>query len=81
MNHRLKILKSHYIRVSEGTKTFEIRENDRVYQKGDSVTLWAFDDFLERPHDVKEFPEITFTIGDVYPIDEKRVVFSLLGVK
>lgn len=81
MNHRLKILMTHYLRVRDGTKTFEIRNNDRSYQKGDTVTLWAFDDFLVKPHDTKDFPELSFNIGDVYPIDAQTVVFSLLELK
>jgi hypothetical protein len=70
--HVLKILPQHYNNVASGTKTFEIRKNDRAFQKGDSVILRAWDnEFLG-------YPNLEFTIGDVYPIDSERVVFSLL---
>ncbi len=32
--HLIKILEDHYDLVLAGTKTFEIRLNDRAYQKG-----------------------------------------------
>lgn len=80
MTHELKIWPEHYMRVASGTKTFEIRVNDRAFQRGDKVCL--------RPWDPKSkdyiYPStsehnLSFWIGDVYPIDAERVVFSLLS--
>lgn len=87
MKHELKIHMTHYKRVLAGTKTFEIRDNDRSFQKGDEVILRAFD-----PSDGRYFQTIDglgkepannlhFRIGDVYPIDDKRVAFSLLPLE
>jgi hypothetical protein len=43
MHHYLKIHPPFYSAVIDGDKTFEIRKNDRGYQKGDSVTLSEYD--------------------------------------
>jgi len=37
MNHELKIEQKYFIRINEGSKTFEIRKNDRDYQVGDTI--------------------------------------------
>lgn len=84
-HHKLKIWPEHYNNVKAGTKTFEIRVNDRGFQKGDMVTLyyWPKDstdvsiDFWTSPAN----PALAFKIGDVYPIDVERVVFSLLPLE
>ena len=78
MNHDIKILMNHYQRVKEGTKTFEIRKNDRYYQKGDTVVMFPI---LESHHNSLDYPVIKATVGDVYPICDDFVVFGLVGVK
>ena len=42
--HRLKIKSEHYINVINGTKTAEIRYNDRNYQVGDILILNEIDE-------------------------------------
>lgn len=74
MRHELKIWPAYYQAVSDRRKTFEIRENDRGFQAGDLVVLKEWDMFLQR----YTGNELTFKIGYVLPVDEKRVVFSLL---
>lgn len=78
-HHRLKILPEHYNNVQAGTKTFEIRKNDRAFQKGDTVDLVYFQH--EREVVNENVPILEFKIGDVYPIDSERVVFSLLKIE
>jgi ASC-1-like (ASCH) protein len=39
MTHELKILPEYFDAVCDGTKTFEIRKNDRGYRVGDLVIL------------------------------------------
>jgi len=75
-HHNLKIAPEHYNNVAAGTKTFEIRVNDRAFQKGDTVTLHLVRDGLY----VTDVTDLYFKIGDVYPIDAERVVFSLLAM-
>lgn len=80
VQHTLKIHPTHYWRVKDGTKTFEIRVNDRFFQKGDSVVLYYFDPNIPN-HKIESAPDLHFEIGDVYPIDSERVVFSLLQIQ
>lgn len=77
-HHTIKILPEHYNNVKAGTKTFEIRNNDRAYQKGDTLTLTWYDGKPEYYCGSLIHPHLKFTVGDVYPIDATRVVFSLL---
>ena len=72
--HEIKIAPIPYEQVKAGTKTFEIRLNDRDYQKGDRVRMRWYD--FGSYNDWK--PDIYATIGDVYPIDAERVVFSII---
>jgi Domain of unknown function (DUF3850) len=91
--HELKIWPQYFSRVADGTKTFEVRKNDRGFQLGDTICLKEFDPDEEWLSD-NGLPgqaggwinhkgkysgrELEFTIGYVLPIDAERVVFSLL---
>lgn len=86
MNHELKCWPQYFQRVKDGTKTFEVRINDRGFQPGDKVTLREFDPMAPVAGGVegqtmgqftKEFP-ISFRVGYVLPLDQNHVVFSLL---
>lgn len=91
MKHELKIWPQFYQAVADGSKTFEIRKNDRGFQKGDIVFLKEYDpELLNRPS--KKYQAIVkgkyidseilkFTIGYVLPIENERVVFSLLNLE
>ena len=46
MNHNIKSLPQYFEAVLNHTKTFEIRENDRDYKVGDTITLHE----TEHPH-------------------------------
>jgi ASC-1-like (ASCH) protein len=39
MHHELKIRSEYYHRIETNEKTFEVRLNDRDYQKGDRLTF------------------------------------------
>jgi len=84
MIHELKIWPQYYARVKDGSKTFEIRENDRGYQPGDEVILKEFDPDMVTPIDktipkgYTEAPNLRFTVGYVFVLDSSTVVFSLL---
>lgn len=43
MKHILKIWPQYYCRVADGSKTFEVRKNDRGFQPGDEVHLLEWD--------------------------------------
>lgn len=83
MLHELKIWPQYYARVADGSKTFEIRENDRGFQPGDTVTLMEFDPTpinatSSSPKGYTDSAHLKFKIGYVYVLDHSRVVFSLL---
>lgn len=91
MKHDLKIWPQYYCRVADGSKTFEVRHNDRGFQPGDEVELREYDptlveysagvglaaDWVKEPKGYTG-NSLCFRVGYVLPIDEKRVVFSLL---
>lgn len=64
--HNIKILKVFAEAVAKGDKTFEIRENDRGYQKGDHIRFKTIDRsgilVLDSPLDNKEY-EITYILN------------------
>jgi hypothetical protein len=76
MTHNIKIESQYFERVLDGTKTFEIRKNDRGYQSGDTVNLIEVDSIGVTGR------EATFKIGFVtdFMQDNGYVVFSLLKV-
>lgn len=92
MHHELKIWPQYFCRVEDGSKTFEIRDNDRGFQYGDTVELREYllgDNSqkccpptnlmdIYKPVGMFTGKRLKFKIGFVYPVDEKRVVFSLL---
>lgn len=89
MHHDLKIWPIHFSRIVDGTKTFEIRENDRYFQPDDTVTLHEWDPSPAQAAEGKGRSSTPrgytgeevgpFRIGVVYPIKgTNEVVFSLL---
>lgn len=85
MKHELKIWPQYYNRVKDGSKTFEIRENDRGFQQGDSVLLREYDPESINPTTKSQkgytgSPDLEFKIGYVHVLDSSRVVFSLLPI-
>lgn len=75
--------------MADGSKTFEVRVNDRGFQKGDHVLLREFDprivtvvgDFGHSYEEERGFTgakDLEFKIGYVLPLDAERVAFSLV---
>lgn len=89
MKHEIKCWPQYFCRVLDGSKTFEVRDNDRGYQPGDIVRMREWDKskvyHAEHPmddsHDGYTGRVLEFKIGYVLPIDDKRVVFSILEMK
>ena len=44
--HTLKVVPPYFEPVYEGSKTFEVRKNDRAYQRGDMLRLREYDPAL-----------------------------------
>lgn len=88
MHHELKIWPQFYRRVADGSKTFEIRDNDRGFQMGDTCELREYDPEpvnktvpMSPPKGYTDSPPLKFTIGYVHVLDRSQVVFSLLPFK
>lgn len=90
MTHDIKIWPGYYHAVRSGEKTFEVRNNDRNYQKGDLVLMRYFDpEYFSKNPDASEadtrakwdetWEPLAFKIGFVFVLDAQRVVFSLLN--
>jgi hypothetical protein len=91
MTHELKIWPQYFARVKDGSKTFEVRENDRGFQPGDTVVLkeYSLEEVERQDHNPMGYESwmeprgytgkhLTFQVGYVYPLEDNRVVFSLL---
>lgn len=81
MIHELKIDPQYYQRIANGSKTFEVRENDRGFQLGDTVVLKEFDrtqNSQGRAIGYTGSPDLKFKIGYVHVLNTCDVVFSLL---
>lgn len=81
MIHILKLQKEFAEAVLSGEKCFEVRLNDRGYQKGDYVKFNVVDNSLEIPHELNECVfEITYVLNG-WGIKENHVVFGIKEVK
>ena len=80
-HHDLKIRPHYFEAVIEGQKTFEIRENDRDFQSGDTVNL--VEQYFVRGHGSVTGRECSAEIGYITDYEQQPgyVVFSLLKVK
>ena len=79
MLHNIKILRGFADAVLEGIKTFEIRENDRGYQKGDTVNFTVIDKngCCINSHELNtQFFEITYVLHG-WGIKEGYVAFGI----
>ena len=83
MTHNLKISDKFADAVLNGDKTFEVRYNDRGYNKGDKIIFTVVDDYkipvLVHPLTDKMF-EITYVLAG-WGIKEDYVVFSIKRVE
>lgn len=85
MIHELKIHPQYYCRVADGSKTFEVRNNDRGFQNGDTVILKEWNpepvNTSGNPQGFTGSPNLIFKIGYILVLDKNQVVFSLLPIK
>ena len=77
--HRIKLNYEFQDDILSGEKTFEVRLNDRGYQKGDRVHFHVNDrKNVEEPLDNKTF-EITYVLSG-WGIEKDYVVFGIREV-
>lgn len=75
--HYLKIEKPYFEAVLSGDKTFEVRYNDRAFQKGDTVILQEID-LTKTGREVEA--QISYILTDV-GLKENYVAFGLKNIK
>ena len=76
--HNIKLLESFADAVLSGDKTFEVRENDRGYQKGDRIQFRVVDKIGSHiPHPIETITyEITYVLSG-WGIKDGWVVFGI----
>lgn len=82
MTHNLKIRDKFADAVLNGEKTFEVRYNDRGYNKGDRIVFTVIDDVtipIKHPLNDKVY-EITYVLSG-WGIQEGYVVFGIKRVE
>lgn len=82
MTHNLKLSDKFADAVLNGEKTFEVRYNDRGYNKGDRIVFAVIDDAampIKHPLNDKVY-EITYVLSG-WGIQEAYVVFSIKRVE
>lgn len=78
MVHYLKTWPQYYHRVLSGEKTFEVRKNDRDFQKGDIVFLTEYDPVTQEIFTQSPAFIITYVLhGGQFGIEPGYVVFGL----
>lgn len=82
MTHEIKIQKEYAQAVYLGEKTFEVRYNDRGYQKGDLVEFQVMDGAMERPtHPLNDMTyQITYVLGSFVGLTPNYVAFAIKDV-
>ena len=74
MIHELKTAPVYFNRSWSGEKLFEVRKNDRHFQKWDSIMLMEWDGEKYTGHQI--FGVITYVLSGFNAIDEQYVVFG-----
>ena len=62
--HELKTWPEFFEAVRDGTKTFEVRKNDRNFQVGDVLMLVEYDPHKGEYTGQKETRRVTYILGD-----------------
>jgi len=83
-HHQIKILERYHDHILSGQKTFEIRENDRDYQVGDSISFSViYPTHLGKvvTEPIKQKAEYSITYLTDYEQQDGWVVFGIERVK
>ena len=81
MTHEIKLLESYCDAVLSGEKNFEVRKNDRGYQKGDHVSFIPVDkDFEAFYHPISEKEYVITYVHSGLGLQNEYVVFGIKDV-
>jgi len=75
--HYLKTVQPFFTEVKNGTKTFELRRNNRDFQVGDEVYLQEYDLTTNSFSGLEVRANITYVLKDWESLDKDYCVFSL----
>lgn len=85
MTHEIKLLEQYAQAVADGEKTFEVRENDRGYQKGDRIRFSVIEDVVFAPMELNykyNLPEYEITyVHSGLGMAENYVVLAIRALK
>jgi hypothetical protein len=73
LTHELKSWPQYFEATLEGTKTFELRRNDRDYQAGDLVVLREYEPGMDRYTGRYQIHEITYVLSS-WPLVAKGLL-------
>jgi len=81
--HKLKIKNEYWEKVQNGTKTFEIRKNDRDYQVGDICHFVPISNNSNMilPHNPNSYRITYIFFGGEYGLDKEFCVFGIEPIK
>ena len=77
MIHKIKLQKEFADAVLSGDKCFEIRLNDRGYQKGDKVQFKVMDGLIQMHHDLEKKTYIITYVINGWGLENGFVVFGI----
>ncbi|MDB4378293.1 DUF3850 domain-containing protein [bacterium] len=78
MKHELKTWNEYFEETLMGHKTFEIRKNDRNFQKGDVLILKEWDNFRKTFTGRKLSRDVTYVFkGGQFGLEEDFVVMAI----
>lgn len=81
MRHFIKIQKQFADAILSGDKTFEIRENDRAYQKGDTIKFTVLVDGVPKDHPLNDrVYQITYVLSG-WGLKNGYVVFGIREIE
>lgn len=75
--HELKLVQPYYNAVSEGRKTFEVRQNDRDFTEGDRVILYEYIPEVQAYTGRNIVREITYILDDPAYVKDGYVIFGI----
>ena len=81
MTHNLKLYKEYADAVCDGEKTFEIRYNDRGYQKGDYIKFHVIDGIYEVNHPLNDKLYIITYVLSGWGLKDNWCALSIKEVK
>lgn len=80
MHHELKTVNHYFQRVWFKEKTFEVRQNDRDFQTGDTITLREYDKETDKYSGREVMAIVGYVLRDFKAVEPGFVIFSLLNL-